>query len=336
MITQFLYSIDEKIYLILLLITALAWGKLTNLIKKKVWIILNCMLLFIGLLIIIRYSILYRVPSDTHKFSFFANYNSEFYRELIMNIVLYFPFGLALSSFVGKWSIPIAFSISLSIETWQYLAGTGFSQVSDVLMNTIGCILGYLPYTAKNILKKNNRRTKMHRSIKSHISEKLFFWIANKLPCSRARFIGRFCQNLRAKTAKGFIAQCGTNVNIEPHVKFNLALKIGDRSGIGENSELYGDITIGSDVMMGTNCIIYTQNHVFSDTTKPMKLQGFSDPKPVIIGDDVWIGGRVTILPGVNIGNGSIVGAGAVVTKNVPPYSIVAGNPAKIIKYRKE
>lgn len=132
----------------------------------------------------------------------------------------------------------------------------------------------------------------------------------------------------------GFIKYCGHNVNIEPHVKFNLALEIGDNSGIGEHAELYGEVKIGNDVMMGTNCIIYTENHEFSRIDIPMRKQGASPSRPVIIDDDVWIGGRVTILPGVHVGKGSIIGAGAVVTKDVPEYAIVAGNPAVVIKNR--
>ena len=66
-----------------------------------------------------------------------------------------------------------------------------------------------------------------------------------------------------------------------------------------------------------------------------MMEQGFSEEKEVIIGDDVWIGSDVTILPGVKIGNHSIIGACSVVTKDVPEYAIVAGNPAKVKKYRK-
>ena len=87
--------------------------------------------------------------------------------------------------------------------------------------------------------------------------------------------------------------------------------------------------------MMGTNCIIYTVNHRFDNLTIPMRLQGNQASLPVIIDDDVWIGGRVTILPGAHIGKGSILAAGAVVTKDVPEFAVVGGNPAKIIKYRK-
>ena len=87
--------------------------------------------------------------------------------------------------------------------------------------------------------------------------------------------------------------------------------------------------------MMGPNCIIYTINHKTDDTSTTMRGQGFAEEKPVAIGDDVWIGGRVIILPGVHIGSHSIVGAGAVVTKNVPEWAVVAGNPAVVKKYRK-
>ncbi len=175
---------------------------------------------------------------------------------------------------------------------------------------------------------------KKHRSLKSHFAEFFYNMIAKKLPSSLSRN-GSFYKKLRARCARVYIRSCGENVNIEPNATFNHALRIGDNSGIGENSELYGDITIGRDVMMGTNCIIYTRNHKFNRTDIPMSQQGFGEVKPVVIGDDVWIGGRVTILPGVNVGNGAIIGAASVVTKDVPDYAIVAGNPAKIIRYRK-
>ena len=67
-----------------------------------------------------------------------------------------------------------------------------------------------------------------------------------------------------------------------------------------------------------------------------MRLQKFTELKPVVIGNDVWIGSRVTILPGVTIGDGAVIGASSVVTKDVEPYTVVAGNPAEIIKRRKQ
>ena len=87
--------------------------------------------------------------------------------------------------------------------------------------------------------------------------------------------------------------------------------------------------------MMGPEVYIYTQNHDFKRTDITMDKQGWSAEKPVVIEDDVWIGSRVTILPGVTIGEGSIIGASSVVTKSCPPYSIVVGNLAVVVKSRK-
>lgn len=86
---------------------------------------------------------------------------------------------------------------------------------------------------------------------------------------------------------------------------------------------------------MGPEVYIYTQNHHFDRTDISMDQQGFAEEKPVIIEDDVWIGSRVTILPGVRIGTGSIIGASAVVSKDIPPYSTAVGNPAQVVKSRK-
>ena len=127
----------------------------------------------------------------------------------------------------------------------------------------------------------------------------------------------------------------GKNVNIEQHVVFGEEFEIGDNSTVGFRSDIYGPVKIGKDVMIGPEVAIYTHNHKHDEIDIPMIKQGYTENKPVYIEDNVWIGRRVLIMPGVCIGTGSIVAAGAVVTKNVEPYSIVGGNPAKIIKYRK-
>ena len=87
---------------------------------------------------------------------------------------------------------------------------------------------------------------------------------------------------------------------------------------------------------MGPEVIILTENHRFERTDIPMRLQGRQELRPVAIHDDVWIGTRVIILPGVTVGRGAIIGAGAIVTKDIPEYAIVGGNPAKLIKYRNQ
>lgn len=86
--------------------------------------------------------------------------------------------------------------------------------------------------------------------------------------------------------------------------------------------------------MIGPDVVILTRTHSIDRVDVPMIEQGFWTGK-VTIGNDVWIGMRSVIMPGVNIGNGAVVGAGAVVTKDVPDYAIVGGVPARVIKYRK-
>lgn len=170
--------------------------------------------------------------------------------------------------------------------------------------------------------------------MKKYLCYLLYNLIAKHLPVSYkfGGSIGRFC---RVFFAKGFIRYGGKKVNIEKGASFGRRVSIGDNSGIGINAILDGEVYIGNNVMMGPEVLVYTQNHEFSRIDIPMNKQGFKDEKKVIIGDDVWIGARVIILPGVKIGNGSILGAGAVITKNVEEYSIVGGNPAKVIKKRK-
>lgn len=129
-------------------------------------------------------------------------------------------------------------------------------------------------------------------------------------------------------------ARLGRNVNIEHGADFDGGLVIGDNSSLGIDSEAFGPIRIGRDVMMDPECVILTRNHAHARTDIPMIQQGYEDYRPVKIGDDVWIGRRVIILPGVSSGDGAIVSAGAVVTKDVEPYAVVGGVPARLLKHR--
>ena len=123
--------------------------------------------------------------------------------------------------------------------------------------------------------------------------------------------------------------------NIERNAHFNPSLKVGEHSSIGVDCEIDGPVTIGNYVMMGPEVVIYTRNHEHSTRDTPMCAQGYEEYKPVVIKDDVWIGRRAIILPGVTIEKGCIIGAGAVVTKNTVPYTIYGGVPAKLIGYRR-
>ena len=163
----------------------------------------------------------------------------------------------------------------------------------------------------------------------------LYDLVAVRLPCSNTRF-SFGARRLRAFCAKRMLAQCGENVNVERHARFGRDVTLGDRSGIGVGASIGDGARIGSDVMMGPDCVVYTSEHRFDRTDVPMNRQGMTETMPVVIGSDVWIGGRVTILPGVTVGDGSILGTGAVVTRDVPPYAVVGGVSARVIKYRKQ
>jgi acetyltransferase-like isoleucine patch superfamily enzyme len=103
--------------------------------------------------------------------------------------------------------------------------------------------------------------------------------------------------------------------------------------GYGSHESPGGLVKIGDFVRIAPSVMMIAANHIFDDAIKPIRKQGLAHA-PITIEDDVWIGGRVTILAGVKVGEGSVVGAGAVVTKDIPPYSIAVGVPAKVIKRR--
>jgi maltose O-acetyltransferase len=167
----------------------------------------------------------------------------------------------------------------------------------------------------------------------------LYYIFARHLPASYSfSYLGRLSRKFRAFTCKQFFHSVGHNVNIERGAYFGSGryIEIGDYSGIGVNCHVPADIRIGKDVMMGPEVLIINrnQNHRIDDLTIPMRLQGYRDSVNVVIEDDVWLGARVIIMSGVRLGKGSVIGAGAIVTKDVPEYAICVGNPAHIINYR--
>lgn len=112
-------------------------------------------------------------------------------------------------------------------------------------------------------------------------------------------------------------------------------ISIGDNSWLGPFCLVYGngDVTIGNNVLIAAHSTINTVSHHASRCDIPINDQGiYCDP--VIIEDDVWIGMHAVVLQGVVVGRGSIIGAGAVVTRDIPPWSIAVGAPAKVIKRR--
>lgn len=161
----------------------------------------------------------------------------------------------------------------------------------------------------------------------------LYHWFAGWLPHYQLGLKWPISKKLRGFATKLYADNCGADVDVGRKVKLSAQLRLGDRSSIGDYSHLQGEVIIGDDVMMAPNCALIADNHQHSDVTRPMNTQG-TVSKRIVIGNDVWLGYGVIILPGVTVGDGAICAAGAVVTKDVEPYSIVGGNPAKLIKKR--
>ena len=125
----------------------------------------------------------------------------------------------------------------------------------------------------------------------------------------------------------------GNNVRLD--AGFSGKIHIADSVLIDDNCFITAqkNISIGNHVMIAANCFITDFNHEFRSKRTHIDQQGFVRDS-VVIEDDVWIGAHVCILKGVRIGRGSVIGAGSVVTHNIKPYEVVAGNPAKHIRYR--
>ncbi|MEO7123454.1 MAG: sugar O-acetyltransferase [Lacisediminihabitans sp.] len=125
----------------------------------------------------------------------------------------------------------------------------------------------------------------------------------------------------------------GEGIDFRPPISidYGIRLSIGDRTFINADFLIIGGgfVTIGSDCLIGPRCGIYTPNHA-QDIAR--RLEGWERPEPVTIGDNVWLGGSVTITPGVTIGDNSIIGAGSVVTKDIPANMIAVGNPCRPVK----
>lgn len=142
---------------------------------------------------------------------------------------------------------------------------------------------------------------------------------------------------LRRVLVRQIFAECGEGVIVKQNCYFGngKTLRVGSNSQLGVNARIQPSVTIGNDVLMGFDVIILTSTHEFEDPSTPVRLQGYL-AGPVEIGNDVWIGARVIIMPGVTIGDHSIIGANSVVTRNIPPLSVAAGMPCRVMRKRGE
>ncbi len=133
----------------------------------------------------------------------------------------------------------------------------------------------------------------------------------------------------------GYRAGQGCRVLRNVTIYFPERLKLGRNVGVSPQSQFNaaGGIEIGDDTLIGPGCTFWSVNHRFQDRSVPIRLQGY-DAQPILVGRDCWIAARAIVLPGVTIGDGSVVAAGAVVNRTCEPGSILAGVPAKVIGRR--
>jgi len=178
--------------------------------------------------------------------------------------------------------------------------------------------------------------------------KKFVDWMIMNQVQTRPRWFVRMLAPLYQHRGKHSVIHRSARMDTPPYRKFSLGdysviesfacinnavgdVVIGDHTRIGLHNTIIGPVTIGCHVNLAQGITVTALNHNFEASDKRIDEQGVSTT-PVIIEDDIWIGANAVILPGVTIGNHSVVAAGAVVTKNVPPHSLVAGVPAKIIK----
>lgn len=193
-------------------------------------------------------------------------------------------------------------------------------------------------------------RKNIPKIIFDEINEWIKFIIQN-IPSRTGKYIRQYYWSNKFKKYGDISLSCGCiitapqNISIGNKVAImhncclyahnNGLLTIGDRVGINHNVMLGasddGEIHIGNDVLIGPNVVIRASNHQYLQKNIPINKQGHTGGK-ITIEDDVWIGANVVILPNVTIGKGSVIGAGSIVNKDIPSYSLAGGVPARVIK----
>jgi len=179
--------------------------------------------------------------------------------------------------------------------------------------------------------------------------KKLVHWML--VPANEARprlWVKWFVNPFMHKKGRGATIRYRTRIDVLPFNKFNLGnnstiesfstinngvgdVIIGDNTLIGMSNVIIGPVTIGDNVIFAQNIVASGLNHEYSDVTQPIYKQKIVVAE-IVIEDDCWIAANSVITAGVTIGKHSVVAGGAVVTKSIPPYSVAAGNPAKVIK----
>ncbi|MDO4310360.1 MAG: acyltransferase [Prevotella sp.] len=194
-------------------------------------------------------------------------------------------------------------------------------------------------------IDKDTIRTRLKSS--PALKRLLDFIIMNQVQ-TRPRWYVRVMAPLYQHRGRGSVIYSSVRMDTPPYRRFSIGRRsvvesfscinnavgdvvIGDHTRIGLHSTVIGPVTIGSHVNLAQGITISALNHNFADSSLPIDAQGVSTSQ-IVIEDDVWIGANAVVLPGVRIGRHSVVAAGAVVTRDVPSGSLVAGVPATVRK----
>ncbi len=197
---------------------------------------------------------------------------------------------------------------------------------------------------------KNNNTMGLTEKIKSDEKlKKRVLWML--MPRNQARprlWVRIFVNPMKHKKGKRSLIRRRTRMDVLPFNRFELGedstiedfstinngvgdVVIGDRTRIGLGNVLIGPVHVGNDVMFAQNVVLSGLNHSYEDLSLPPSRQKVST-RPIVIEDEVWIGANAVITAGVTVGKHAVVAGGSVVVKDVPPYSVVAGNPGKVLK----
>ncbi|MGF1539930.1 MAG: acyltransferase [Pleurocapsa sp.] len=190
---------------------------------------------------------------------------------------------------------------------------------------------------APDVRLKNGQNIAIGFGVVLHKGVELDFDADNELKIgdrvNLARDVGISCTEQNNKIELDNVVSLDRGVELRAHGGGEIYL--GERTYIGPYTCIsgYGKVAIGKDCLIASHCAIYAHNYNFSDPNKTIKEQGFVS-KGITIEDDCWLGSGVKVVDGVTIGKGCIVAAGSVVMRDIPPYSIAAGFPAKVIAKR--
>lgn len=179
-----------------------------------------------------------------------------------------------------------------------------------------------VPLTTSHRRAVNRRWAVLGRALYETLGKRLPTALPGAVPLRRA-LASQFCASIGA----GSVINAGAGLSSRLH--------LGAHAGVGEGSKILGqgDVFVGAHVTMGPECLLITGDHEIPLNRQPMR-KGRAVTKSIHIGEDAYLGARVTVLPGCTIGAGAVVGAGSVVTADIPPYVVAAGNPARVLRSR--